>query len=251
MNITTKALVIREQTTGESDRLVTLLTADYGLVRAFVRGGKQLKNNRAAATSLFCYGDFALYKGRDAFVVDNASPIEVFFDLRRDIERLSAAQYFAQLTYELAAEEQPAEEMLRLLLNALHLLCKGSKSIAQVKAVFELRIMCLGGYMPNILACKNCGTYETPLMYFDTLEGCIYCENCPKADAAPVPKTVMTAIRFICLTEPARIFGFTLSAENMGLLASVCEKYVLSRIGHRLTTLEFYKSLNLQNERNT
>lgn len=53
MNSTTKGLVIREQTTGENDRLVTLLTADRGLVRAFVRGGKQLKNRRAAATSLF------------------------------------------------------------------------------------------------------------------------------------------------------------------------------------------------------
>ena len=66
MNSTTKGLVIREQTTGENDRLVTLLTADHGLVRAFVRGGKQLKNRRAAATSLFCYGEFALYRGRDA-----------------------------------------------------------------------------------------------------------------------------------------------------------------------------------------
>ena len=40
----TKGLVIKEQTVGESDRLVTLLTADYGLVNAFVRGAKQLKN---------------------------------------------------------------------------------------------------------------------------------------------------------------------------------------------------------------
>ena len=83
MNSTTKGLVIREQTTGENDRLVTLLTADHGLVRAFVRGGKQLKNRRAAATSLFCYGEFALYRGRDAYTVDSAAPIEVFFGLRQ------------------------------------------------------------------------------------------------------------------------------------------------------------------------
>ena len=108
MNSTTKGLVIREQTTGENDRLVTLLTADHGLVRAFVRGGKQLKNRRAAATSLFCYGEFALYRGRDAYTVDSAAPIEVFFGLRQDIDRLAAAQYFAQLSYELAAAEHPA-----------------------------------------------------------------------------------------------------------------------------------------------
>lgn len=72
----------------------------------------------------------------------------------------------------------------------------------QIKAVFELRALSISGYMPNILACANCGTYETPVMYFDVDGGCIYCENCPKAGAVAVPKTVMTAVRYICLTEP-------------------------------------------------
>ena len=58
MKFTTKGLVIREQTIGESDRLVTLLTADYGLVRAFVRGAKQMKNRLASSTSLFAYSEF-------------------------------------------------------------------------------------------------------------------------------------------------------------------------------------------------
>lgn len=243
MRISTKGLVIREQTTGESDRLVTLLTADYGLVRAFVRRAKQMKSRMNSATSLFAYGDFSLYRSKDAFVVDDAVATEVFFGLRKDIERLSLAQYFAQLAFELGAEEQPCEELLRLTLNSLHLLCKGEKSLMQIKAVFELRAMCLGGYMPGILACDNCGTYETPLMYFDTLEGKIYCENCPKTGAIPLPKTVITAVRFICLTEPSRIFSFSLSDENMKLLSDVAEKYMLLRVQRKLSALEFYKGL--------
>lgn len=242
---TTKGLVIKEQTVGESDRLVTLLTADYGLVRAFVRGAKQLKNKLAASTSLFAYSEFSLYQGKDASVVDNATPIEVFFDLRKDIERLAVAQYFAQLTYEIANEGEPEGEMLSVILNSLHLLCKGEKKIGQIKAVVEFRLMSLGGYMPNILACANCGTYETDIMYFDTLEGCIYCENCGKSGALCCPKNVITAIRFICLTDPKKIFSFSLSAENLELLSKISEQYVLSRIQKRLPTLEFYKSVKL------
>lgn len=243
MRRTTKGLVIKEQTIGESDRLVTLLTADFGLVKAFVRRAKQLKSRLNSATTLFAYCDFSLYRSKDAFVVDDAVPIEVFFNLRQDIDRLTLAQYFAQLAYELSAEEQPQEELLRLTLNSLHLLCKGEKSITQIKAVFEFRALCLGGYMPSVLACDNCGTYETPLMYFDTLEGRIYCENCPKAGSVPVPKNVITAVRFICLTEPAKIFSFSLSDENISLLGSIAEKYTLSRIQRRLSALEFYKGL--------
>lgn len=243
MKTATKGLVIREQTTGESDRLVTLLTADYGLVRAFVRRAKLMKSRAAGATSLFAYSDFSLYRTKDAFVVDDAQPIEVFFDLRKDIERLALAQYFAQLAYEMGAEEQPCGELLRLTLNSLHLLCKGSREPAQVKAVFELRAVCIGGYMPSVLACDNCGTYETNLMYFDTSEGKIYCENCPKAGAVPVPKTVITAVRFICLAAPEKIFGFSLSAENLKLLGEITEKYMLSIVQRKLSALEFYKGL--------
>ncbi len=243
MTTTTKGLVIREQTIGESDRLVTLLTADYGLVRAFVRGAKQIKNRLASSTSLFAYCDFSLYRGRDAFVVDNASPIEVFFDLRKDIVRLSLAQYFAQLAYELGEEEQPAPEMLSVLLNALHLLCSSSKDIRVVKTAVEFRFLSLSGYMPNILACANCAVYETDMMYFDTLDGCIYCQNCKKAGAVLCPKTVITAIRFVCLTEPKKIFSFSLSGENLDLLTCVSEKYLLTRVQKKLPTLDFYKAL--------
>lgn len=243
MKTSTKGLVIREQTIGESDRLVTLLTADYGLVRAFVRGAKQVKSRLASTTSLFSYCDFSLYRSRDAFVIDNASPIEVFFDLRKDIVCLALAQYFAQLAYELCAEEQPAPETLSVVLNALYLLCKGNKDLRLIKSAVELRLLCLGGYMPNILACANCSAYETQLMYFDTLDGCIYCENCPKAGALPCSKNVITALRYICLTEPSKIFSFSLSDENFDVLSQLSEKYLLSRIQKNLTTLAFYKGL--------
>lgn len=243
MQTTTKGLIIREQTIGESDRLVTLLTADLGLVKAFVRRAKTMKNQNLSSTSLFAYSEFTLYKGKDAYVIDNAVPIEIFFDLRADIERLSLAQYFAQLTYYLGAEEQPSEEMLRLVLNAFHLLCNGKKNIKLVKSTVEMRMLSLGGYMPNILACYRCGTYMTDIMYFDVEEGCIYCKDCYRNNAITAPLGVITALRYICLTDIAKVFSFKLNDDNLDILSNITERYLLSRIDGRLTTLEFYKSL--------
>ena len=243
MQLTTKGLIIKEQTIGESDRLVTLLTADFGLIKAFVRKAKTFKNQNLSSTSLFVYGDFTLYKGKDAYVIDSASPIEVFFDLRRDIEALSLAQYFVQLTYYLGAEEHPAPETLRLVLNALHLLCKGKKNKKIIKAAVELRMLSLGGYMPNVLACYRCGAYESDIMFFDVEEGCIYCKDCFRNNAIPAPLSVISAIRFICLSDISRVFSFNLSEENLDLLCEISEKYTLSRADGKLTTLEFYKSL--------
>lgn len=245
MQTKVRGLIIKEQTIGESDRLVTLLTDEFGLIKAFVRKAKSFKNQNLSSTSLFVYGEFKLYKGRDAYVIDSASPIEVFFDLRSDIERLALAQYFAQLTYFLGSEEQPSYEMLSVVLNALYLLCKGKKNPKVIKAVVEMRLLCLGGYMPNILACYRCGEFESEIMFFDIEEGCIYCQNCFRNNAIKAPLGVITAIRFICLNDDAsKIFSFNLSNENLEILYDICEKYLISRVDGKLTTLEFYKSLS-------
>lgn len=243
MQTKTKGLVIKEQTIGESDRLITVLTAEYGLVKAFVRKAKSIRSQNLSATSVFAYSEFTLYRSREAYVVDNATAIEIFFDLRNDLESLSLAQYFAQLTYFLSAQEQPAPEMLRLILNALHLLCKGEKSHKLIKAAVELRMMTLGGYMPDILACYRCGEYESDIMYFDVEEGCIYCKDCCRNNAIEMPLTVVKAIRYICLVDLKKIFSFNISDENMNILSDISEKYLLSRVESKLTTLDFYKRL--------
>lgn len=243
MQTKTKGLIIREQTVGESDKLVTVITEDFGLIKAFVRRAKTFKSQNLSATSLFAYSEFSLYRSKEAYVIDNATSIEVFFDLRNDIETLALAQYFAQLACFLGTEEQPLPGMLRLLLNALYLLCKGKKSRALIKATVELRMLCLGGYMPDLTACYRCGTYETDLMYFDPEEACIYCKDCFRNNAIPLPLAVITAMRFICFVDLGKVFSFNLSDENMALLCSTVEKYLLSRVDGKLTTLEFYKAI--------
>ena len=67
MKLSTDGLIIREQQTGEDDRLVTLLTRDFGVLRAFVRGAKRIKSKSQSATQLFAYGNFSIYRGKDAY----------------------------------------------------------------------------------------------------------------------------------------------------------------------------------------
>ena len=97
--------------------------------------------------------------------------------------------------------------------------------------------------MPDLTACYSCGTYESEIMYFDMEEACIYCKDCYRNNAVELPLAVVTAMRFICFVDLGKVFSFNLSEENMALLCSTVEKYLLSRIDGRLTTLEFYKTI--------
>ena len=173
--ISAPGLVIREQSIGESDKLITVLTAKYGLVRAFSRGAKKTKSKKLAATSLLAYGDFTFVKTKDAFSVEDALVKEVFFELREDVEKMALAQYFCELANEFCEEDFEAEEVLRLILNGIWLLKSGKKKPDFIKAVTELRLMSLSGYMPDLVGCEQCGAYETDKMYFVPESGKIYC----------------------------------------------------------------------------
>ena len=245
MLLKTDGVVIREKGTGESDRFVTLLTRDYGVLHAFARGAKSLKSEKQSGTQLFAYADFTISRGKDAFVVTEARPREVFYKLREDVERLSLAQYFCELTGLLAPEETPAEEYLSLLLNALYLLTSGKRPQPFLKAVLELRLMSISGYMPDLVGCAQCGAYMDEQMFFDRREGCLLCADC--ADhGEPLTSGVLAAMRHICFAEPKKVFSFTLSDAGLQKLANLTEGYMHTHLNHTFKTLQFYKQIKAQ-----
>ncbi len=242
MHLNTVGLVIKENTTGENDRIVTLLTKESGVIRAFVRGAKNIRNNSMSATQLLGYSSFSIYRGKDAYIIDEAQPIEVFFNLRGDIERLSLAQYFCELACELAPQEMQAEEYLSLILNSLHLLSVSKRPQPFLKAVTELRILCLSGYMPNLVACEECGEFCDEYMFFNAREGVLHCKKCG-GYGEKLGMGVVTAMRHICYSEPKKIYSFTLSDDSLSTLSRITEKYLMEQIQHRFKTLVFYKSI--------
>lgn len=245
MTIRTDGIVIREQNTGEQDRLITVLTKEKGIIRAFVNGGRNPKNKNVSSTGLLCYSDFSVEKTKkDVYFIKEATSKKVFFSLRQDIIVLSLAQYLAELAYELAPREEEAGEFLPLMLNSLHLLSQGNKDRALIKAVAELRMLTLSGYMPQLVGCKKCGTFESEKMYIDTMTGEIFCQDCRStAKLYEINASVIRAMRHICLSEPSKIFSFSLPAQGLFSLAEVSEKYLLNITNRRFKTLSFYKTM--------
>lgn len=245
MTIRTDGIVIREQNTGEQDRLITVLTKEKGVIRAFVNGGRNPKNKNVSSTGLLCYSDFSAQKTKnDVYFIKEATSKKVFFSLRQDIVDLSLAQYLSEIAGELAPIEEEAGEFLPLLLNSLHLISQKNKDLSLVKAVCELRMLSLSGYMPQLVGCKKCGTFESERMYFDTFSGELFCDGCrPAARLTELSPATVRAMRHICLSDPSKIFSFTLPAESLMSLSQASEKYLLNITGRRFKTLTFYKSM--------
>lgn len=247
MQIDTDGLIIKEQNIGESDRLVTVLTRQEGIVRAFVRGAKNLKSKSASATQLLCYSRLSIYKGRDKYIIDDAHPEEVFFSLRQDIEKLTLAQYFCELSLALAPENGEAGGFLRLMLNALYYLANGKRPPLLIKPVVEMRMLSMAGYMPDLICCQECGTYEANTMLFLPRQGVLYCKDCYRttvqSGGVAMNRGVTTALRHTVYADFNRIFSFSLPQAGQKLLATASEHYLLSRLERGFATLDFYHHL--------
>lgn len=246
-HLMTDGLILREyESPTEADRFVAILTRDRGVIRASARGAKRPKSRFGSSTQQLCYARLSLIPGRDKYIIEDAQPLEVFFALRQDVERLALAQYFCELALHLCPVDVSASQHLRVLLNALHYLVTGEKDPLQIKAVVEARLLALEGYTPDLTGCAVCGVMDAPL-WFSPTAGTLSCVAHGGAiDAIEVSAVVLAALRHIVYGDFERCFAFRLSAVDCAALATLMERFLLAQQQHRYTTLEFYHTLRTE-----
>ena len=176
--IVTPGLVLKETRYKESDRIITILTPGLGVISASAQSSLRLKNKLFSACGLFCYSEFVLLPGRNMYTVREAESKNVFHGIASSIEGMSLAMYMAEMAAALSPTGEEAEKELRLLLNCLYMLSEKKADLRVIKAVFELRTMSECGFLPQLVYCRGCGTYDGPAFYLDPQEGCLLCAAC-------------------------------------------------------------------------
>lgn len=241
----TDALVVNEMNVGESDKLLTLLSRKYGIIRAFSSGSKKINSKKFSASSLLSYANFSLVKTGDTYKIYEAEIINSFFDVGSDITLLSIAQYFCELASKTVPTETYAEDYLRLFLNSLYFLIKEKLNPELIKAITELRLSTVMGYMPMLVACDNCAKYEDDVMYFNLNSGKIFCNNCieNKNECVAVDRTILSAMRHIVFSPFQNIYKFSIPDEKISILSNITEKYIELQTEHSFKTLDFYKQI--------
>lgn len=243
--LSSDGLVVKEMSVGENDKLLTLLTRDFGVIRAFSSGSKKIGNKKFSASSLLSYANFSFVKVGDTYKIFEASPIDSFFDVGSDIVLLSIAQYFCELAFIVSPIESYAEDYLRLFLNSLHYLTRTDKNPMLIKAVTELRVAVLSGYMPSLVACDNCAVYEEDIIYFDIQSGKLYCCECKPSgvNCIPIDRTVLSAMRHIVFSKFEKIYSFDMPTDKIDYLTKLTENYITVQTEHTFKTLNFLKQI--------
>ena len=248
--IVTKGLVLRQTQTKEADKILTVLTAEHGKLAVVARGARRKNSKIAAASELLAFSELVLYEQRGWLMLSEGSTIELWRNVRQDVELLSLASYFAELT-EAVTGEEPAGELLSLLLNALYALDTRFKPPELVKAAFELKLLSLSGYEPLVADCAVCGKTAPEEPLFDAQQGVVLCRRCAGVAARgllPLDPGSLAAMRHVVGSEQKRMLSFTLNGETERRFSRVCETFARVQLDRDFRTLDFYKSLRVPPE---
>ncbi len=246
MYLTTRGLVLRTTEYKETDRILTVLTAEDGLLTLKARGVRSNRSKLKGACQLLTYAEFTVSEVRGFRFISEATAIEMFAGLRNDIVLLALSSYFAQLAEVLSQEDAASPALLSLILNALYALSKLQKPPRLVKAATELRLAAIAGYQPELSGCCVCGSPEPDR--FCIAEGTLECAACRSGDGVrmPLSPASLAAMRYILSCPEKKLFSFSISGAAEKELCDAAESYLLTQLERSFYTLDFYKSLHIE-----
>ena len=244
---TVEGIVLKERSVGEQDKFIDILTRESGVLEVSVKGAKKINGRSGSSSQLLAYSRFCIDKRGNYLYLNSAEPIHIFYGLRDSLKKISLASYFAEVLRFCIRPEAQNGDVMRLMLNCLHYLENGERDEKLLKAVFELRLMSETGYMPDVVACRNCGVFEPEELFFCIGDGGFYCADCFESGASEdhmkIKLPVLSAVRHIVLSDFDRLFNFRVSESTQQSLSALAESYLLTHLERSFGTLDFYKSI--------
>ena len=229
-NIKTKGIILLENNMGDYDKMVTLLTP-FGKIGCSAKGARRNNSSLMAGTQYLCFGDYMIYKGSNSYKINSCDTIEVFYNIRTDLDKLKFAVHITKIINDVTDENQNTYRILQLLLNTLYVISETDKNLRLVLSVFRLRLLCLMGYRPQVEKCRMCGENKN-IKYFSIADNCVKCENCGRADksAITISATTYDAIKFISFVESKKIFSFDIPEESLKELDLITKIYLNEKL---------------------
>ena len=229
--IKTKGIIISENNFGDFDKMLTMLTPGIGKISCIAKGARRPRSTLLAGTQLLCFGEYIMYKGADTYNINSCETIEIFYDIRIDLDKLKYAVYITKIINDVTTENQNSYKILQLFLNTLYVISKTEKDLSLVLSIFRIRLMSIIGFRPNIDKCTNCGEKEN-ISYFSLLDNGFKCTNCGKLDksAVQISETTKDAIRYIVLSDAKKIYSFEINEEAKRELEIVSKLYLTEKL---------------------
>ncbi len=177
----TEGLIIRLADFGETSRVVTFFTRDFGKVPMVAKGGRRLKSPFEAALDLLtaCRIVFLRKSTGGLDVLTEAHLLRRFRPEGGDLSRFYAGCYVAELLSGLTEDHDPHPELYEQAVDTLEAL-SGPIDPCLATVRFELKLLREIGQLPTLTECVVCGrpVGQQGVFAYWVSQGGLICPTC-------------------------------------------------------------------------
>ena len=226
-----KGIVIAENNMGDFDKMLTMLTPGTGKISCVAKGARRPKSSLLAGTQFLCFGEYVMYKGVEHYSINSCDTIEVFYNLRTDLDKLEYAANITKIINDVTNENENSYKILQLYLNTLYMLSETDKNPEFITSVFKMKLLCFLGFKPRVEECTSCRTKEN-LNYFSIRDNGLKCEECHKSDKSSIHISDSTAIglKYITLAPAKKLYSFELKNDSLKELQLISKVYLNEKL---------------------
>ena len=211
-----KGIVIAENNMGDYDKMLTILTPNFGKISCVAKGARRSQSALLAGTQLFCFGEYLMYKGTNIYHINSCETIEIFYNLRTDLDKLKYAIHINKIIQDVTEENENCYKILQLFLNTLYTISETEQNKDFILSVFKLRLLCILGFTPRVLKCTSCKE-ENNLTRFSIRDNGVKCEACGRQDKSSIDMSESTtnAIKYTISSPAKKLYSFSLKDESL------------------------------------
>lgn len=242
----TEGVVLRRVDYGEADRILTVLTRDYGKVGVIARGVRKSGSRLAAHTDLFARSRMQLARGRgDLDVLTQAETVGSTAPLA-DARRAACAAVCAELADRVLESHHPDAETFDLVADALRDCADTTRDPRTALVWLTRRMIDRLGYAPQLQECASCGVrLAESSAWFSAAAGGLLCDRCAVSD----PGSVECAVRVIKVLRVAAAGDrdlyrrLRLDEASLVTLETVAERELAQHMERQLRSLGVLRAI--------
>jgi DNA repair protein RecO (recombination protein O) len=244
-SLRTEVVVLRHSDWGEADRLLVLFSREGGKLRAVAKGVRKLHSRKAGHLEPFTRVKLLMARGRDLWIVTQAETVDAYLPVREDLLRTAYAAYVIELLDRFTYEEGENRPLYQLVVDTLERISTLPDAFPAVR-YYEIRLLDLLGFRPELSNCVRCGTEIQPQdQFFDAGLGGVLCPRCGPSVPTARPVT-MNMLRFLrhyqrsTFREASRV---PLPPDVMRELEALMNFYLTYLLERRLNSPDFLREV--------
>ena len=240
-----QAVVLGHIEYGEADRILKLYTYEKGKITAIAKGVRKIRSRKSGHLEPFTRVNLFLAKGRGMDIITQAETVDAYFGLREDLRRVGFAAYVVELLDRFTYEEGPNAGLFRLLTQTLSRL-ETLDNLETVVHYYEVRLLDLLGFRPQLLECVDCGKpIQEESQFFSPLVGGVACPHCGRGreEAWPVQKDTLRYLRHLQRSNWAQVAALQIPERIETALGDLTQRYFTYLLERKLNTPDFIREV--------